>query len=94
VVLLDGLEAEMKHELKTLPEFFSAIVSGDKNFEIRRNDRLFNVGDVLRLREFEPTAGNNGDYTGKAVEVRVSYITEWNQKPGYIVMAIKQAWEK
>lgn len=44
----------MKHELKTWPEFFGPILKGEKTFEIRANDRKFNVGDVLILREFRP----------------------------------------
>lgn len=44
----------MKHDLKTWTEYFQAVKSGDKTFEIRENDRNFKVGDVLLLREFIP----------------------------------------
>jgi hypothetical protein len=44
----------MKHELKTWTEFFQAVKSGAKTFEIRENDRDYKVGDVLWLREFLP----------------------------------------
>ena len=43
-----------RHELKTWPQYFAAVRSGKKRFEIRRNDREFAVGDVLVLREFDP----------------------------------------
>jgi hypothetical protein len=43
----------MTHKLKTWPEFFKAILAGDKTFEIRKDDRGFKVGDTLRLLEFD-----------------------------------------
>ncbi len=39
------------HDLKTDHEAFQNTVSGNKCFEIRKNDRYFNVGDILILRE-------------------------------------------
>lgn len=43
-----------KHELKTWPEFFEPVAHGDKTFELRFNDRDYQPGDVLHLREFTP----------------------------------------
>lgn len=42
------------HDLKTWPEFFAALMSGAKTFEIRKDDRGFMVGDALCLREWDP----------------------------------------
>jgi len=58
------------HELKIWPEYFRAVADGRKTFEVRRDDRGFAVGDVLKLREWEPV-GNR--YTGRRVIVEVTY---------------------
>lgn len=60
------------HDLKTWPEFFSAVESGAKTFEIRLNDRDYKIGDVLKLREWDRSTG---EHTGKVVFRRVTYIT-------------------
>ncbi|HGS9342764.1 DUF3850 domain-containing protein [Clostridioides difficile] len=31
----------MIHELKILPQYFKEVVNGNKNFEVRKNDRSF-----------------------------------------------------
>lgn len=39
------------HELKTVHEYFVGVWDGSKTFEIRNNDRDFDRGDILVLRE-------------------------------------------
>lgn len=41
------------HELKLSITYFESVESGEKNFEIRNNDRGFQVGDILELKAFE-----------------------------------------
>lgn len=60
------------HPLKTWPGFFEAILSGEKPFEIRRNDRDYQAGDVLELHEtadLDPLA-----FTGRTLRRRVTYV--------------------
>lgn len=67
-------EAEIRHELKTWPEPFAAVLDGRKRFEIRKADRPFTDGDVLLLREWDPKAEEfNGAYTGRSVKVQITY---------------------
>jgi len=73
------------HQLKTWPEFYAAIDEGRKNFEIRKNDRDFIVGDSLILVEYDPKAAA---YTGRATTRYVSYVTAWEQWPGNVVMGL------
>lgn len=62
----------MTHELKTWPEPFSAILRGNKRHEVRVNDRGFNEGDVLHLREWDP---DTKQYTRDGVFMVVTYIS-------------------
>lgn len=78
----------MTHELKTWPEYFRAIVSGRKTFEVRKADRFFDVGDLLILKEFDP---ETKEYTGKLITKEISYIFPGGQfgiTLGYVVMGI------
>lgn len=76
------------HDLKTSPEYFEAVWRGEKRFEIRKDDRNFQVGDTLYLREYDPWAEQ---YTGRTRRMRVTYLYrgEW-VAPGYCVMSIKK----
>ena len=41
------------HELKLDTRYFDKVKSGLKNFEIRKNDRDFQVGDILELKKYK-----------------------------------------
>lgn len=42
------------HELKTVGLYWDAIERGEKLFEVRRNDRFFQAGDVVHLLRLDP----------------------------------------
>lgn len=46
----------MHHELKIEPPYFQAVIDGRKTFEIRKNDRGYNAGDTVLLREYDDTS--------------------------------------
>ena len=62
-----------QHNLKTWPGSFSDVVDGVKTFEIRRNDREFQVGDVLILKEWD---NETKEYTGRSLACRVQYLVQ------------------
>lgn len=72
------------HELKILPEYFEAVTSRRKQFEIRKNDRDFKVGDQLILKEW-----SQDDYTGDSYKAEITYITDYMQREGYVVLGIR-----
>lgn len=77
----------MVHELKIIPKYYEDILNEVKTFEVRKNDRGYNVGDFLKLKEFD-----NGEYTGRFQIVEIAYILEGGQfgiDKDYVVMSIK-----
>ena len=81
------------HDLKCWPEHFGPVVEGVKTVELRKNDRDYQIGDYLLLREFRPNQPHQGpgSYTGRIARVRVTHITRgfpW-LAPGYVAMSIR-----
>ena len=68
-------------ELKIVPGFLRDIISGDKTFELRYDDKLYSPGDVLRLHdgsEREP------------VDVQVTYVlSSFELAQGYVALGIR-----
>jgi hypothetical protein len=76
------------HELKTWSEYFESMVLEEKNFEVRKNDRNFKVGNYLLLKEWNP---ESEEYTGREVFRKIEYILKGGQfgiEEGYIVMGL------
>lgn len=59
-----------RHRLKVWPAYFEAVACDKKLFEVRKDDRGFEAGDILVLLEWRPGVC---DYTGRFIERRVSY---------------------
>jgi uncharacterized protein DUF3850 len=76
-----------QHDLKVCPEFFEKLLSGEKTFEIRKDDRGFRAGDTLLLREYLPGA----EYTGRTLRREVTYLIGnglFGVREDYVVMAL------
>lgn len=79
----------MTHELKILPQYYKEIISQRKTFEIRKDDRNFQVGDRLFLREWD-----GEKYTGRLTRNReITYILrdaeKYGLKEGYCILGIQ-----
>lgn len=79
----------MQHELKILPKYFADIAFREKRFEIRKNDRDFKVGDILKLNEYD-----GEKYTGHFIRRNVIYIHHGDGKygleEGYCVLGLSE----
>lgn len=76
------------HELKILPKWFDDVREGKKNFEIRKADRNFKVGDYLILREWD-----RGKFTERFLIRQIEYIYQGDGSYGiseeYCILGIK-----
>lgn len=82
------------HTLKTHPGPFAAVRAGTKRHEYRINDRGFDEGDIIVLREWSE---DYGTFTGQEERVRVTYIStgpDWGIPVGYAVMSIRKLSEE
>ena len=78
----------MTHELKIYPEFFSAVVTGVKRAELRKNDRDYRVGDKLHLME---TPRGSCHSTGEYINATITHIADVNEwMPGYVLLSIER----
>ncbi len=92
----------MYHDLKTDSHIFQAVYDGKKIFDVRKNDRDYQVGDELRLLEGDigredAVAFRLGEaafkLTGRFIWVRVTYVLKgpmYGIPEGWVVMSIKK----
>ena len=82
------------HELKCWPEFFLPLKERTKEFELRKNDRDYKVGDYLLIREFDPSMLDDcGDYTGRKTYRQVQEILAADRAPdglkdGFVILGL------
>ncbi|MER1544303.1 DUF3850 domain-containing protein [Enterobacter cloacae] len=77
------------HDLKIYPEHFSAVCTGVKRAELRKNDRDYRAGDTLHLME---TPCGSCHATGEFINVTITHVAdvgEW--MPGYVLLSIALA---
>ena len=87
------------HELKIWSEFFDAVKDGRKTFEVRYNDREYQEGDYLVLREIQKSQeeGNAPDFTGRAILAKIKFVFRDKKgengthflQDGYVVLGIE-----
>ncbi len=62
-------DGTIKHDLKIAPEYFKDVVISKKKFELRKNDRDFQIGDIFVLREWD-----GREYTGNYFVGTIGYV--------------------
>lgn len=86
IIKLYESNKKITHELKIAPEYFEKVLSKEKTFEFRYNDRNYQIGDILNLKEYD-----NGEYTGRERYVEITYILQNFEglQPDYAILSIK-----
>lgn len=97
------LTADQVHHLKTWPGWFDDVASRSKEFEVRRDDRGFEPGDWLLLREWDPSDSGvprvyePRGYTGRQLIRRIRYVLRGQAavgvgvQPGFCVLGLARS---
>ena len=87
------------HVVRSWPHLFQAMLDGVKTHDLRKDDRNYQVGDVILHREYDIA---RGAYTGREQQVEVTYITGRNEgqspcavssvvlDPEYVILSIRK----
>lgn len=87
------------HDLKLNTEFCDAVLSGEKTFEVRKNDRGFQTGDLIRFiptdgtfcRSSDGTVREHAKHEISGHTYKITYILNgWGIKNGYVVLGIRE----
>jgi hypothetical protein len=76
------------HNLEIRAEYALPKLKGDKMFEIRKNDRNYEVGDIIHYRVIDDEKLNYEMFTKF---YKIKYITDYAQQYGYVVFG-EQEW--
>jgi len=74
------------HDIRLGASFFDDVLECRKNFELRKNDRGYKVGDILHMMEFK-----DGRNTGRSVKRKIIYMLEdfTGLEDGFCILGIE-----
>ena len=75
------------HDLKQFTKQFQPIVDCEKRSIVRYDDRKYQIGDTVTLREGRPEA-DGFEYTGRSISARISYIDDFGCQSGYLNLSL------
>lgn len=86
-----------EHELKTLAPYWDALGTGEKTFEVRRDDRGFQRDDILLLHRMDEEKpfyyDRRSDASKRTLRFKITYVLTGGQfgiEPGYVVMGLRK----
>jgi hypothetical protein len=81
----------MEHTLKTVNPHFQHVWDGVKTFEFRKNDRNYEVGDSLKLKEYFP---ENDSFSDRVIYADITHILSHDDfadvPEGYVILSIEK----
>lgn len=88
----------VEHKVKCWPDYYEAIKRGDKNFDVRRDDRGYQRGDTLLLQKYGSGHGYytdpvRGRFSYDEIRREITYVLTGGQfgiEPGYVVLSLKE----
>jgi len=78
-----------RHELKIVDPYIDDVWEKRKTFEVRKNDRDFNVGDLILLKEYIPESKSYGI---RKLEVLITYLLDDSKycKEDLVIIGFKE----
>lgn len=87
----EGKKIMTIHEVKITRRYYKDVSSGKKTFEIRKDDRHYETGDLLALQKYDY---NKDKYTGNIIVCEITYIhCGYGMQEGYVVLGIDPYFE-
>ncbi|MBE5932961.1 MAG: DUF3850 domain-containing protein [Lachnospiraceae bacterium] len=78
------------HKIKIQRQFADAVQFGYKKFEIRKNDRNYQEGDILRFTCIDDK-GNQVYHPINIRQYKITYMLNgWGLKKGYVAFGIEE----
>lgn len=78
------------HEVKIYESYADAVLSGEKTFEIRKNDRGYQKGDRLKFSVIQDAIGLHLPHYLNDKEYEITYVhSGLGMADGYVALAIK-----
>lgn len=82
----------MIHKIKLQEEFADAVLSGDKCFEVRYNDRGYQKGDYVKFKVMDGNFEVLHPLNERTFEITY-VINGWGLKDDYVVFGIREVRE-
>lgn len=84
-----------EHHLKTHPEYFKNIQDESKGFDLRKNDRDYQVGDIAVLWEYDP---KTNELSGESKRGLITYILQdcpkFGLKKGFCILSLNYSYHR
>ena len=76
----------MTHELKILPQYYEEVKCGNKNFELRKNDRGYMKYDHIRLRAWDGEKYLDKAPLDRTIKFILQGCPEYGLMDGYVIL--------
>ncbi len=82
----------LTHWIKLAREFYMPIILGEKRFEVRKDDRLYRVGDYLEMTTVDADGSPLPNDAKRWVSAKITYRLQggsYGIEDGYVVLGIQ-----
>ena len=76
----------MTHELKILPQYYEEVKAGNKNFELRKNDRDYMENDTIILKAWDGEKYLDKESLKRTIKYLLMDCPEYGLMDGYVIL--------